>query len=102
VNEDLHRIGSQNPKLKSNAKGALVQATEAQRRSPVRIKVRIISFRARLLDKDNLTGGAKSLADALVRTGLLPDDSPEHIDLTVEQIKVSGNESRTLVEIDYP
>ena len=47
----------------------------------------IISYRKRLLDKDNLYTGCKSLIDACVMEGLIFDDSPDYVDLKVEQYK---------------
>ena len=50
-----------------------------------KFKLQIISYRKKLLDKDNLYGGCKGLIDALISEGFIFDDSPEYIDLTVEQ-----------------
>jgi len=48
----------------------------------------IISYRKRLLDKDNLYGGScKQLIDACVEEGLIFDDNPDFVDLKVEQYK---------------
>ncbi len=52
-----------------------------------KFKLQIISYRKKLLDKDNLYGGCKGLIDALISEGFIFDDSPEYIDLTVEQHK---------------
>ena len=45
----------------------------------------IISYRKRLLDKDNLYTGVKSLLDACVMEGLIFDDSPDYVDLNIAQ-----------------
>lgn len=50
-------------------------------------KCHIISFRKRLLDADNLVGGLKPLIDCLVEWKLLKDDSPEFVELKIEQKK---------------
>ncbi len=55
----------------------------------------IISYRKRLLDKDNLYTGVKSLLDACVMEGLVFDDSPEYVDLKVEQYK--SKEDHTMI-----
>lgn len=47
----------------------------------------IISYRKRLLDKDNLYGGIKPLVDCLVEWKLLKDDSPDNVTLIVKQKK---------------
>lgn len=47
--------------------------------------VKIMSFRKKLLDYDNLIGGAKLMIDALVDQRLLFDDSPKYADITYFQ-----------------
>lgn len=64
-----------------------------------RLVVRIKSFRVKLLDTDNLVGGAKYFLDGLRYAGLIPDDSPDKITLEVTQEKVTKNEERTEIEI---
>ena len=69
-------------------------------RSPVgsRLRVKITSYRCRLLDPDNLC--PKFLIDALRYQHLIADDSPDHIVLEVRQQKVARKpEEGTLVEI---
>lgn len=46
----------------------------------------------RQLDKDNLYGGAKLLIDVLKKRGMITDDSPEHVELEVTQVKLSKGE----------
>lgn len=60
--------------------------------------VRIMSYRKRLLDKDNLTGGAKPIVDALKLCGFIWDDSPEWIELHVDQA-VDAKRPRTEIEV---
>jgi len=50
-------------------------------------EVTIHSQRMRTLDQDNLTGGAKSLIDALKKLGLIVDDTPTWVDVTYTQDK---------------
>ena len=53
-----------------------------------------------LLDKDNLYGSVKFLCDALRYAGLIADDDPESIELTVTQRRVgTRKETGTLVEV---
>lgn len=72
----------------------------AQKEGPTRTIVRIMSYRVRLLDKDNLYGGAKPYVDALRYCGALEDDSPDAIDLEITQEKVSQGNERTEIEIE--
>lgn len=68
-------------------------------RLPRRI-VRIFSYRRRLLDFDNLTGGCKYFLDCCRYAQLIPDDRPEDITLEVRQEKVASKaEERTEIEI---
>ena len=55
----------------------------------------IISYRKRLLDKDNLYTGCKSLLDACVIEDLIWDDNPDCIDLKVQQYK--STEEHTMI-----
>ena len=55
----------------------------------------IISYRKRKLDKDNLYTGCKSLIDACVQEDLIFDDSPDFIDLKVEQY--TAKEEHTMI-----
>ena len=55
----------------------------------------IISYRKRKLDKDNLYTGIKSLLDSCVEEKLIWDDSPDYVDLKVEQYK--AKEEHTMI-----
>ena len=59
---------------------------------------RFYGYRKRAFDKDNLYGACKPLIDALRDFAIIPDDTPKHIDLYVEQEK-SPNKS-TFVTIE--
>jgi len=48
-------------------------------------KITIISIRKRLLDMDNLIGGAKTLIDSLVDKKLIKDDSPDLVKIDYKQ-----------------
>lgn len=62
-----------------------------------RVRVRIVSYRKRLVDPDNLC--PKYFVDCLRYAGLLKDDSARHVALTVEQIKVKAGGERTEIEL---
>jgi hypothetical protein len=63
-----------------------------------RAAVRIERFGRRSLDVDNLTGGCKMLIDSLRALGLIADDSPEHIHLTVTQH--TSRTPRTVIQVE--
>ena len=63
-----------------------------------RYQVSVVSYRRKLLDPDNLTGGCKYFIDGLRYAGLIPDDAPDKITLTVSQEKVKADE-RTEITI---
>ena len=49
--------------------------------------IKILSYRKRLLDYDNLVSGCKSLLDAMIDEGLIYDDSPDYIEAQYKQYK---------------
>lgn len=57
--------------------------------------IAIISFRKKRLDYDNLVGGCKHLIDALIEENFIYDDSPDYIELKVDQIVAS--EYKTII-----
>jgi hypothetical protein len=64
-----------------------------------RITLRITRSSTRLLDADNFAGGCKPLIDQLRYAGLIPDDSPEKVEITFTQRKVKKGQEGTLIEI---
>jgi hypothetical protein len=79
----------------------LERGDQGKEESPGRAHVRIKRFGTRLLDDDNLRGGAKPLIDCLKEAGLIHDDSPKWIDLDVTQEQVPAGYERTEVEITW-
>jgi Holliday junction resolvase RusA-like endonuclease len=74
---------------------ATVQVKKANPRCRV---LRVISYRTRICDTDNLC--PKWIIDALRYAQIIEDDSPEHIELQVLQRKVEHrNEEKTLIEL---
>lgn len=54
----------------------------------------------RLLDTDNLYGGAKFYCDFLRYCGAIPDDTEDQIELKVTQRKTKkGEEEKTIIEV---
>ena len=64
-----------------------------------KFSLKIISYRSRLLDQDNLIGGSKLLIDALCDEGYIWDDCPKYL-VTAEyhQARIKGMENKTLIE----
>ncbi len=60
--------------------------------------VRFYGYRKRAFDLDNLYGSVKLLVDALRGLDIIPEDTPKHISLTVEQEK--SPDKSTFVTID--
>lgn len=74
-----------------------------QGKSDARPVLSIKCFRVRLLDKDNLYAGTKSLTDCIREIGLVSGDTEAEIDIQVSQEKVAHyREQRTEVKITYP
>lgn len=81
----------------------LAKVAGRKEKSVARIALRYRIYRIRLQDPDNAAAGTKAITDGLRRCGLIPNDSPEEISLTVEQQKVkTKSEQRTEIEIAYP
>ena len=80
----------------------LERPSQTQNESSPRATLRIIGFRCRPLDPDNFCGGAKHLIDCIREAGLIDNDSPEHITLITEQVKVAHRgEERTQIVLEY-
>lgn len=63
----------------------------------------ITSYRSRLLDLDNLMGGAKLPIDVLCEFGWLDDDDPMSLHIEIRQIKCKRVEERTeFIILDFP
>lgn len=67
-------------------------------RDPRRYRVSIKSRRRRLLDPDNLVGGAKYVLDGCRYAGLIPGDSAGEIELVVTQEKSTKEETVITIE----
>ena len=64
-------------------------------------RVTITRYSSGTLDQGNLVGGCKPLIDAMVRLGLLVDDTPELLEDHYAQVKIPRKEMpRTAVEIE--
>lgn len=94
--------GLQNPQSEQNPVSFTQSPIQNENRSERSSRVRVIieSFRSKLCDVDNLSGGAKFLIDGLRYHHLISDDSPEHIELVVTQRKVKRAEECTIVRIE--
>lgn len=79
--------------------GALAEGQTQKADSGV-YQVRVVSFRVRLCDEDNLA--EKYHVDALRYLGIIPDDSPDkcHILTTQEKVKTK-KEERTEITISF-
>ena len=65
-----------------------------------RMFVSIESIRSKLLDTDNLYGGAKFFIDFLRYCGAIREDTEEQIDLRVTQRKTQkGEKEKTVIEV---
>ena len=74
-----------------------VAASPREARDASRVRVCVVSFRARLCDPDNLC--PKYFIDCLRYAGLIADDAPECITLEVQQVRCARHEQRTEVLI---
>lgn len=66
-----------------------------------RIQVKVVSYRRRLLDEDNLC--PKYAIDALRYAGLLPSDAPDRVSIETRQEKVeTAQDECTVIELSAP
>jgi hypothetical protein len=73
---------------------------EGKEGDPSRLLVCIESVRTKLLDTDNLYGGAKFYCDFLRYAGVIPEDTEDQIELKVTQRKIrKGEEEKTIIEV---
>jgi len=73
---------------------------EGEKGDPSRMLVCIESVRKKLLDKDNLYGGAKFYCDFLRLSGVIREDTEKEIDLQVTQRKPKkGEAEKTVIEV---
>ena len=60
----------------------------------------ITRYSTKTLDVDNLAGGCKPLIDQIRYSKLIPDDNPESVEITFNQVKVkTQKEQRTEIRI---
>ena len=96
----INRAG-QGSKSKPIVRNEQVATIQGKKASPKRRILRIISYRTRTCDTDNLC--PKWIVDALRYSKLIEDDTPEHIELQMRQEKVGcKSEERTEIEIEIP
>lgn len=74
-----------------------VAAPARETRDAGRVRVCVVSFRARLCDPDNLC--PKYFIDCLRYAGLIVDDAPDCITLEVRQVRCRRHEQRTEILI---
>lgn len=91
-----NRTSGSNAKLESDSLDAPLRAKKTSRlTSPVRVVV--THYRRRLLDPDNLS--IKAVLDAIRRTSIISDDSPEQITEIVHR-QVKAREEKTIIRIE--
>jgi len=62
---------------------------------------RLYSTRCRAFDYGNLVGGFKPLLDVLRETGVVPDDSPDHIEDFYLQRPSGTKENKIRIDLQY-
>lgn len=85
---------------KNNWKRSLSVFFPKKNRKEGRVNVTIISDRVRLLDVENLYGGAKPIRDALEANGWLWNDSPKWGELSITQRRVKKGEEKTWIKLE--
>jgi hypothetical protein len=119
-NKREHQHWSQNARDRQRVEGLLrscggwhaTVVADALKQEPRAAVLLLISRRPRLIDQQNLHGGAKALLDALKNGGLIVDDSPRWLTYSLDQelgelSRVSSpsgrrlRRSETVIELAY-
>ena len=96
----INRAG-EGSESKPTLRNEQVATVQRKKETPKRRVLRIISYRTRTCDTDNLC--PKWIVDALRYARIIQDDSPEHIELQMRQEKVGRKtEECTKIEIEIP
>ena len=96
----INRAG-QSAKPESTVRNESMAKVQREKEAPKCRILRIISYRTRTCDTDNLC--PKWIVDALRYSKLIEDDTPEHIELQVRQEKVAHrSKEKTTLEIEIP
>jgi len=90
---------TQSPKPEQAVRHEPVAKEERKDSHPGIVQVRVVSFRSRLLDPDNLC--PKYFIDCLRYAKLIKDDNQSEIELSVKQVKVKKDQERTEIELEY-
>ena len=99
----LHNLdrGPLSPELERAPRARALATPQGQDVHPDRVLVRVVSYRRRLLDEDNLA--EKYFVDCARYAGLISGDSPDQTKIEVSQVKVKAKEDeRTELTITYP
>ena len=98
-NGEWHKVGGAASRAESQpvVRDEPVAAPPRETGDAGRVRVRVVSFRARLCDPDNLC--PKYFIDCLRYAGLIADDTPEYITLEVRQVRCRRAEQRTEIVI---
>ena len=103
LNQMLRQHWSKDRKLKDHWRQSVWIALYEQHGRPLwsepmpKARLTITRHSSRMLDPDNATGGVKHVIDALLACNLIAGDSPEHIELIVQQEKGAA---RTVIELE--
>ena len=98
-NGEWHKVGGAASGAESEpvVRDEPVGAPAREGRDASRVRVCVVSYRARLCDPDNLC--PKYFIDCLRYAGLIADDAPEFITLEVRQVRCRRAEQRTEILI---
>ena len=86
------------PKLESNPGSKPLGKNKVKKGDKEKFHISVLSVRKRLCDTDNLA--CKYHVDCLRYLGLIPDDSPDYVQITTTQRKCKkGEEEHIVIEI---
>ncbi len=98
-NGEWHKAGgaASRAELEPAVRDEPLAAPAREAHDPGRVRVCVVSFRARLCDPDNLC--PKYFIDCLRYAGLIADDTADCITLEIRQVRCARHEQRTEILI---
>jgi Holliday junction resolvase RusA-like endonuclease len=98
--EGLIRESFKAAKRKKIKYGYIIRS-QTKNRHPGQVVIRYIGYKSALMDWDNFAASFKHIGDALVKCGVIVDDSPKFVrPFKVEQIKVPRKDQRVEIIIE--
>lgn len=86
---------------KKKTKYAYMIRSQTRNKHAGKVSIKYIGYKSSLMDWDNFAASFKHIGDALVKCGVIVDDSPKYVrPFKIQQIKVPRKEQRVEIVIE--